>query len=330
MIKTRTLPLVDKIPLPACATGSYGEGCTKNCSKHCGGLDNTCNHVNGTCDHGCDPGYHGELCSQVCVSGSYGEGCTKNCSKHCGGLDNTCNNVNGTCDYGCNPGYHGQLCSQACATGSYGEGCTKNCSKHCGGLDNTCNHVNGTCDHGCDPGYHGQLCSQECNAGFYGDGCMQTCSEHCAGADNSCYHVNGTCNQGCDLGYHGFLCTHPDSKHELLDVGKTKESSHDSREFNGGIMTAVICSASAITVVAVGVFVWRGITPSKINKQIAETYGEDAMSISQVYQWCTWFGESLTSLDDEPKCGRPKTSTNEKNTIRVDELIKFQGVRFVK
>ncbi|GFO25928.1 histone-lysine N-methyltransferase SETMAR [Plakobranchus ocellatus] len=46
------------------------------------------------------------------------------------------------------------------------------------------------------------------------------------------------------------------------------------------------------------------------------------MSRSRVYQWCTWFGEGRTSLGDEPKSGRPKTSTNEENTTRVDELIR--------
>ncbi|GFN93755.1 flavin-containing monooxygenase [Plakobranchus ocellatus] len=30
----------------------------------------------------------------------------------------------------------------------------------------------------------------------------------------------------------------------------------------------------------------------------------------------------FTSLGDEPKSGRPKTSTNEENTTRVDELIR--------
>ncbi|GFO17036.1 histone-lysine N-methyltransferase SETMAR [Plakobranchus ocellatus] len=46
------------------------------------------------------------------------------------------------------------------------------------------------------------------------------------------------------------------------------------------------------------------------------------MSRSRVYQWCTWFGEGRTSLGDEPKSGPPKTSTNEENTTRVDELIR--------
>ncbi|GFO11284.1 histone-lysine N-methyltransferase SETMAR [Plakobranchus ocellatus] len=49
------------------------------------------------------------------------------------------------------------------------------------------------------------------------------------------------------------------------------------------------------------------------------------MSRSRVYQWCTWFGEGRTSLGDEPKSGRPKTTTNEENTTRVDELIRFHN-----
>ncbi|GFS08758.1 histone-lysine N-methyltransferase SETMAR [Elysia marginata] len=46
------------------------------------------------------------------------------------------------------------------------------------------------------------------------------------------------------------------------------------------------------------------------------------MSRSRVYQWCIWFGEGRKSLDDEPKSGCPKSSTNEENTTRVHDLIK--------
>ncbi|GFR92048.1 histone-lysine N-methyltransferase SETMAR [Elysia marginata] len=46
------------------------------------------------------------------------------------------------------------------------------------------------------------------------------------------------------------------------------------------------------------------------------------MSKPQVYQWCTWFGEGRTSLNDGLRSGRSKTSTNEENATRVDELIK--------
>ncbi|GFO04384.1 histone-lysine N-methyltransferase SETMAR [Plakobranchus ocellatus] len=66
----------------------------------------------------------------------------------------------------------------------------------------------------------------------------------------------------------------------------------------------------------------KGTKPSEILKQIAETHDEGAMSRSRVYQWCTWFVEGRTSLGDEPMSGRPKTSTNEENTTRVDEVIR--------
>ncbi|GFS18615.1 histone-lysine N-methyltransferase SETMAR [Elysia marginata] len=71
----------------------------------------------------------------------------------------------------------------------------------------------------------------------------------------------------------------------------------------------------------------KGIRPSDIHKQAAETYGEGAMSRPRVHQWFTWFGEGRTSLDDEPKFARPKTSTNEENTTLVDELIKDEDTR---
>ncbi|GFS12088.1 histone-lysine N-methyltransferase SETMAR [Elysia marginata] len=46
--------------------------------------------------------------------------------------------------------------------------------------------------------------------------------------------------------------------------------------------------------------------------------------LCQDLECINWFGEDRTSLDDEPKSGRPKTSTNEENTTRVDELIKCE------
>ncbi|GFN99668.1 transcription initiation factor tfiid subunit 2 [Plakobranchus ocellatus] len=44
--------------------------------------------------------------------------------------------------------------------------------------------------------------------------------------------------------------------------------------------------------------------------------------MTQVYQWCSWFKDGRTSLQDEPRSGRPNTANNDWNTARVDELIK--------
>ncbi|GFN92049.1 histone-lysine N-methyltransferase SETMAR [Plakobranchus ocellatus] len=66
----------------------------------------------------------------------------------------------------------------------------------------------------------------------------------------------------------------------------------------------------------------KGTTCSVIYREIVENYGEHAMSMIQVYQWCSWFKDGRTSLQDEPRSGRPNTANNDWNTARVDELIK--------
>ncbi|GFN84015.1 histone-lysine N-methyltransferase SETMAR [Plakobranchus ocellatus] len=44
--------------------------------------------------------------------------------------------------------------------------------------------------------------------------------------------------------------------------------------------------------------------------------------VGKFYQWCSWFKDGRTSLQDEPRSGRPNTANNVWNTARVDELIK--------
>ncbi|GFN73797.1 histone-lysine N-methyltransferase SETMAR [Plakobranchus ocellatus] len=46
------------------------------------------------------------------------------------------------------------------------------------------------------------------------------------------------------------------------------------------------------------------------------------MSMTQVYQWCSWFKDGRTSFQDEPRSGRPNTANNDWNTARVNELIR--------
>ena len=49
--------------------------------------------------------------------------------------------------------------------------------------------------------------------------------------------------------------------------------------------------------------------PTEIHKDAVATYGGNTMSKKQVYHWCTLFKGSRTSLDDEPRTGRPLSST---------------------
>ncbi|KAK3779435.1 hypothetical protein RRG08_062093 [Elysia crispata] len=47
-----------------CQSGKYGEKCSKQCSVHCAGQHNACNHVDGSCNQGCDDGYIGRFCTE--------------------------------------------------------------------------------------------------------------------------------------------------------------------------------------------------------------------------------------------------------------------------
>ncbi|GFO31394.1 histone-lysine N-methyltransferase SETMAR [Plakobranchus ocellatus] len=66
----------------------------------------------------------------------------------------------------------------------------------------------------------------------------------------------------------------------------------------------------------------KGTKCSVIYREIVENYGEYVMSMTQVYQWCSWFKDGRTSLQDEPWSGRPNTANNDWNTARVDVLFK--------
>ncbi|GFO45254.1 histone-lysine N-methyltransferase SETMAR [Plakobranchus ocellatus] len=67
----------------------------------------------------------------------------------------------------------------------------------------------------------------------------------------------------------------------------------------------------------------KGTKCSVIYREIVENYGEHAMSMTQVYLWCSWFKDGRTSLQDEPRSGHPNTPNNDSITVRVDELIKI-------
>ncbi|GFN80890.1 histone-lysine N-methyltransferase SETMAR [Plakobranchus ocellatus] len=69
----------------------------------------------------------------------------------------------------------------------------------------------------------------------------------------------------------------------------------------------------------------KGNKKSVIYREIVENYREHAMSMTQVYQWCSCSKDSRTSLQDEPRSGRPNTANNDWYTAPVDELIKVDG-----
>ncbi|GFO39306.1 receptor-type tyrosine-protein phosphatase kappa [Plakobranchus ocellatus] len=125
----------------ACTLGTYGEDCNESCSNHCAGETNSCNHVNGTCNQGCDSGYLMPLCTEECPNTKFGEDCAESCNTTC--LNRECDHRTGVCVSGCVDGYIGDFCEQECPFATYGSGCNQTCSMNC--LNQTCHHTNGQC-----------------------------------------------------------------------------------------------------------------------------------------------------------------------------------------
>ncbi|XP_065941687.1 multiple epidermal growth factor-like domains protein 10 [Magallana gigas] len=178
--------------------GWYGVNCSQQCVGHCRD-NNTCNHVTGHCDKGCDAGWTGIFCNKVCVDGTYGYDCVNNCSGHC--LNGSpCNRQTGHCDRGCNPGYTGRDCRIECSPGYFGLDCIERCSGHCI-YDERCDHVSGFCARGCIDGVIGRHCNISCQPGYYGRNCSLPCSPNC----KTCRHTDGLCS--CRAGWMGHNCS---------------------------------------------------------------------------------------------------------------------------
>ncbi|KAK0065073.1 multiple epidermal growth factor-like domains protein 6 isoform X3, partial [Biomphalaria pfeifferi] len=91
-----------------CEDTKYGQDCLKNCSINC--THQICHHDNGSCIS-CDPGYHGDLCTEECSNKTYGHNCAKTCSATCKTKSSvTCHLVTGQCLTECEDGYSGQFC----------------------------------------------------------------------------------------------------------------------------------------------------------------------------------------------------------------------------
>jgi hypothetical protein len=55
---------------------------------------------------------------------------------------------------------------------------------------------------------------------------------------------------------------------------------------------------------------------------LQQAYGDRATKISQVHDLHKCFHDGHESFDDDPRCGRPSTSTNEAHVKRVREIVR--------
>lgn len=64
-----------------------------------------------------------------------------------------------------------------------------------------------------------------------------------------------------------------------------------------------------------------GKTPKEIKDELDSTYGDSAPSHSTVCSWVNECKRGRTCLDDEPRCGRPKSASDAENVEKVRLLV---------
>jgi transposase len=63
------------------------------------------------------------------------------------------------------------------------------------------------------------------------------------------------------------------------------------------------------------------IPAAEIYQRLQRAYGSVCMGASSVRRWAKYFKDGNTSIEVEPRSGRPRTASTERNKKRVDELI---------
>ncbi|PNF42589.1 hypothetical protein B7P43_G03097 [Cryptotermes secundus] len=63
------------------------------------------------------------------------------------------------------------------------------------------------------------------------------------------------------------------------------------------------------------------IPAAEIHQRLQRACGSVCMGASSVRRWVKHFKDGNTSIEDEPRSGRPRTASTERNKERVDEII---------
>ena len=66
----------------------------------------------------------------------------------------------------------------------------------------------------------------------------------------------------------------------------------------------------------------EGESASNVYIRLQKVYGEHCMSRARVFKWFQRFKTGRTSIDNEPRSGRPSTAVNEQTIAQVDKLIR--------
>ena len=63
------------------------------------------------------------------------------------------------------------------------------------------------------------------------------------------------------------------------------------------------------------------IPAAEIHQRLQRAYGSVCMDASSVRRWVQHFKDGNTSIQDQPRSGRPRKASTERNKERVDEII---------
>jgi len=68
-------------------------------------------------------------------------------------------------------------------------------------------------------------------------------------------------------------------------------------------------------------FVKEGLMPKEIHSKFIEVYGDSSPSFSKIKKWAAEFKHGRTSLEDDPREGRPKSATTPEITEQVHDMV---------
>jgi len=68
-------------------------------------------------------------------------------------------------------------------------------------------------------------------------------------------------------------------------------------------------------------FVKEGLTPNEIHSKFIKVYGDASSSFSTTKKWAADFKRGRTSLEDDPREGRPKSATTPEIFEQVHDML---------
>jgi histone-lysine N-methyltransferase SETMAR len=72
-------------------------------------------------------------------------------------------------------------------------------------------------------------------------------------------------------------------------------------------------------------FVKEGLTPNEIYSKFIKVYGDSSPSFSTIKKWAAEFRRGRTSLEDDPREGRPKNATIPEIIEQVHDMVLNDG-----